>query len=212
MQLVASVAWGCCHIAISQSFLSHRLVRLLPHGHRMRASASLRLLSQQLDGSLSRVAVESQAHISELFNASKPRRPQQQLHYSHKSVGRFRYGSLQRPGDFAALSRTAQIRAGAIVRRMLAFEGSESPERDLLTQVKLIDRLSDTLCGVIDLAELVRNVDPDQQWVQHADTAYNELCYFMNELNTHVGLYNVRCERFSVSKRVLMKARFRTGP
>jgi mitochondrial intermediate peptidase len=57
--------------------------------------------------------------------------------------------------------------------------------------VKNLDRLSDLLCGVIDLAELVRNVHPDHAWAGGANAAYEELCEYMNELNTHVGLYEV---------------------
>lgn len=57
--------------------------------------------------------------------------------------------------------------------------------------VKNLDRLSDLLCGVIDLAELVRNVHPDPAWAGGANEAYEELCEYMNELNTHVGLYEV---------------------
>ena len=48
------------------------------------------------------------------------------------------------------------------------------------------------LCSVIDLAELVRNAHPDPEWVQSADEAYEQLCEYMNVLNTNVGLYEVR--------------------
>lgn len=67
----------------------------------------------------------------------------------------------------------------------------ESQIRDLLIQVKQVDRLSDLLCSVIDLAELVRNLDPNSEWIKHAEVAYQELCYYMNQLNTHVDLYKV---------------------
>ena len=100
---------------------------------------------------------------------------------------------MKRPEDFASLTQKTQLRANAIVNRMLAYSPSrDAHERALLVQVKQIDRLSDLLCGVIDLAELIRNVDPDSEWVAHADAAYQELCYYMNQLNTHVGLYEVR--------------------
>jgi intermediate peptidase len=48
------------------------------------------------------------------------------------------------------------------------------------------------LCSVIDLAELVRNAHPDVEWVQSANEAYEQLCEYMNVLNTNVGLYEVR--------------------
>ena len=59
--------------------------------------------------------------------------------------------------------------------------------------VKNLDRLSDLLCSVVDLAEFVRNAHPDQKWVASANNLYESLSEFMNVLNTHVGLYNVRC-------------------
>lgn len=63
--------------------------------------------------------------------------------------------------------------------------------------VKNLDRLSDLLCGVIDLCEVLRNVHPGEDWRDGVDEAYGVLYEFMNELNTHVGLYEVRSS-FSV--------------
>ena len=129
------------------------------------------------------------------------------------AAGIFRHRALRQPADFVGLVRKTQRRADAIVSRMLDYAASTATddaepsssdhahaqvasrikrERDLLVQVKQIDRLSDLLCGVIDLAEVIRNINPDPTWVQYADAAYQELCYYMNQLNTHVGLYKVR--------------------
>jgi intermediate peptidase len=57
--------------------------------------------------------------------------------------------------------------------------------------VKNLDRLSDVLCGVIDMCELLRTVHPDPEWVEECEQAYARLCNFMNELNTHPGMYEV---------------------
>lgn len=132
------------------------------------------------------------------------------------SAGRFGYDALRNPEDFVELSRRTQRRAEAIVSRILDYAQSTTPldaagqhhasssstsitysrshedqVHDLLVQVKQVDRLSDLLCSVIDLAELVRNLDPNPDWIKHAETAYQELCYYMNQLNTHVELYRV---------------------
>ncbi|OXH64855.1 mitochondrial intermediate peptidase 1, partial [Cryptococcus neoformans] len=56
--------------------------------------------------------------------------------------------------------------------------------------VKNLDRLSDVLCGVIDMCELVRNVHPDPRWIEETEKTYETLCSFMNELNTNRGLYD----------------------
>lgn len=61
----------------------------------------------------------------------------------------------------------------------------------MMKVVKNLDRLSDLLCSVIDLAELVRNAHPAEQWRDAANEAYEGLCGFMNVLNTHTGLYEV---------------------
>jgi intermediate peptidase len=131
-------------------------------------------------------------------------------------AGRFGYNALRNPEDFVELSRRTQRRAEAIVSRILDYAQSTTPlnaakqqqassssdtitysrshqdqVHDLLVQVKQVDRLSDLLCSVIDLAELVRNLDPNPDWIKHAEIAYQELCYYMNQLNTHVELYRV---------------------
>lgn len=74
--------------------------------------------------------------------------------------------------------------------------------KELRLVVKNLDRLSDVLCGVIDMCELVRNVHPEEEWVAQSDLAYERLCSFMNELNTDRGLYEVSpaCFRLTASR------------
>ena len=119
------------------------------------------------------------------------------------STGRFGYPALKHPSDFPALVSKTRDRAQAIVNRLLAYDPTNASVSSLdeavhpsvqalLHQVKQIDRLSDLLCGVIDVAEVIRFCDPSPDWKAAADAAYAELCYFMNELNTHVQLYQVR--------------------
>ncbi|KAI7835137.1 hypothetical protein BX661DRAFT_192805 [Kickxella alabastrina] len=55
--------------------------------------------------------------------------------------------------------------------------------------VKCLDQLSDALCRVMDVAELVRQVHPDSSWQRAADAVYGSMFDYMNGLNTHVGLY-----------------------
>ncbi|KAH9816265.1 putative mitochondrial intermediate peptidase mitochondrial precursor [Melampsora americana] len=54
----------------------------------------------------------------------------------------------------------------------------------------MFDRLSDGLCRMIDLAELLRNLHPDSNWIQASDQAHDLLCRYMNTLNTHRELYS----------------------
>ncbi|BGP43384.1 Mitochondrial intermediate peptidase [Rhodotorula kratochvilovae] len=109
------------------------------------------------------------------------------------TTGLFGQPALTSPDEFPDLAYRTTLRAKVLVNRLCRPspppQSLEEAERAFLDMVKNLDRLSDLLCGVIDLAELVRNVHPDQWWVEGANAAYEELCEYMNELNTHVGLY-----------------------
>ncbi|KAF8973534.1 mitochondrial intermediate peptidase [Flammula alnicola] len=104
------------------------------------------------------------------------------------ATGLFGHPSLTQPSSIISLAGATLIRAQLLTDRILRARESRD---ELAKVVKNLDRLSDMLCGVIDLAELVRNAHPDQVWVDAANRAYESLCEFMNVLNTHVGLYKV---------------------
>lgn len=105
------------------------------------------------------------------------------------TTGLFGHPSLTHPRALVSLADATLLRAQILTNRILRARESRS---ELLRVVKNLDRLSDMLCGVIDLAELVRNAHPDRMWADAANHAYETLCEFMNVLNTHVGLYEVR--------------------
>ncbi len=104
-------------------------------------------------------------------------------------TGIFGHRYLTAPGSFIALADSTLRRAQLLTERILRARESRD---ELFKVVKNLDRLSDMLCGVIDLAELLRNAHPDPAWVQSAEEVYEKLCEFMNILNTDVGLYEVR--------------------
>ncbi|KAF8899000.1 mitochondrial intermediate peptidase [Infundibulicybe gibba] len=104
------------------------------------------------------------------------------------STGLFGHQSLSHPQALITLADSTLVRAQILTERILRARESRD---ELLKVVKNLDRLSDMLCGVIDLAELIRNAHPDRMWVEAANNAYEMLCEFMNILNTHVGLYQV---------------------
>ncbi|CAE6468601.1 unnamed protein product [Rhizoctonia solani] len=109
---------------------------------------------------------------------------------SSKPTGLFGNSDLAQPSDFISLAKRTQRYTKRIVDRIVDYGQTESgSSTDLATLVRLVDRLSDTLCCVIDTAEFVRNSHPDPRWVAAANDAYEYLCSWMNELNTHVGLY-----------------------
>ncbi|KAG6910537.1 Mitochondrial intermediate peptidase [Tephrocybe rancida] len=104
------------------------------------------------------------------------------------TTGLFGHPSLTHPDALVTLAEATLARAQILTDRILRARESRD---ELLKVVKNLDRLSDMLCGVIDLSELIRNAHPDQTWIRAADYAYESLCEFMNVLNTHVGLYEV---------------------
>lgn len=104
-------------------------------------------------------------------------------------TGLFLRPHLTSPHDFDALAERTLARAQKVVERIL--RAREDPG-ELRKVVKNLDRLSDLLCGVIDMAELVRHAHPDGQCVDAANRAYEHMCSYMNVLNTEVGLYEVR--------------------
>lgn len=129
----------------------------------------------------------------------KPRRDDSDLKdlFDHSSgstsklthpTGLFDY-HLASPESLRPLTERTLIHGQAIVDRI---RNSPSDPRELRRVVKNLDRLSDVLCGVIDMCELVRSVHPNRRWVDECDLAYERLCSFMNGLNTDRGLYEVR--------------------
>ena len=105
-----------------------------------------------------------------------------------KVTGLFSHPSLVHPGALISLADATLLRAQLLTDRILRAPQSRDELRKV---VKNLDRLSDMLCGVIDLSELVRNAHPNRIWVDAANKAYGTLYEFMNVLNTHVGLYEV---------------------
>ncbi|KAF7307093.1 Mitochondrial intermediate peptidase [Mycena indigotica] len=104
------------------------------------------------------------------------------------STGLFGHRNLTTPNELVALADATVIRAQLLTDRILRAKESR---RELLLVVKNLDRLSDLLCGVIDLAELVQNAHPDVKWIEAANFAHEKLCNYMNVLNTHTELYSV---------------------
>ncbi|KAJ7103343.1 mitochondrial intermediate peptidase [Mycena belliarum] len=104
------------------------------------------------------------------------------------TTGLFGHRSLTHPEALINLTDETLIRAQLLTDRILR---SRESREELLLVVKNLDRLSDLLCGVIDLAELVQNAHPERAWIEAANFAHEKLCNFMNVLNTHTGLYAV---------------------
>jgi intermediate peptidase len=100
------------------------------------------------------------------------------------STGLFRHKQITSPDAFIPVAMATMTRANYIVRRIINAREEHGTQKI----VKNIDRLSDLLCGIIDMAELVRHTHPEKAWVDAANNAYDILCEYMNELNTNIEL------------------------
>ena len=63
---------------------------------------------------------------------------------------------------------------------------TENPAKDIET----LDSVSNTLCGIADAAEFIRNVHSDPKWIQGATEAVEAVGGFMNEANVDSGLFD----------------------
>ncbi|KDN37233.1 zincin [Tilletiaria anomala UBC 951] len=106
---------------------------------------------------------------------------------SGSSTGLFGETTLKHPRDFLTIARKSQERASVLVRRIT--EAPRRGPREMAAVVRNIDRLSDMLCKVIDMAEFVRTAHPDPDWSSAAEQAHQYLCNYMNVLNTSTGMY-----------------------
>jgi mitochondrial intermediate peptidase len=104
-------------------------------------------------------------------------------------TGLFGHDFLTTPASFIALANSTIARAHLLTRRIVKSKDSRA---ELFQVVKHLDRLSDLLCGVIDLAECVRNSHPDAGWLEAAEDVYLSVHEFMNILNTNTDLCDVR--------------------
>jgi hypothetical protein len=146
-------------------------------------------------------AYASPATADDLDLAAVFDQPSTSTHTSSIPSGLFGENALTTPQSFHALAVANVLKAQAITQRVLDAPRSRE---EMFKVVKNLDRLSDTLCSVIDLAELVRNSHPDAKWVKMADDIYDQLCEYMNTLNVSVKLYEVRVYNNETSVHSLM--------
>ena len=109
--------------------------------------------------------------------------------FSRSSVTSPRKGLFQNqylidPSGFNDFAQAALTRCQGIVSKVLQATTADEYKaipRDL-------DRLSDSLCRVLDIAEFVRATHPDPKFQEAANDAYAVLFEYMNVLNTTTGL------------------------
>ncbi|RMZ70635.1 mitochondrial intermediate peptidase [Pyrenophora seminiperda CCB06] len=93
---------------------------------------------------------------------------------------------LTHPEGFVDFVTVTIKRCNGVVQKVSAAESID----DFKNMVKDLDKLSDLLCRVIDLADFVRGTHPDRRFQIMAVKAYHTVFQYMNELNTTPVLYD----------------------
>ncbi|KAI9673945.1 MAG: Mitochondrial intermediate peptidase [Caeruleum heppii] len=105
------------------------------------------------------------------------------LHRSHPR-GLFQNRHLTNPGGFQVFASDTLGQA----RKLVAKITSASTVQEYRSLVRMMDRLSDLLCRVIDVADFVRAVHPDRRMQDAASKAHALMFEYMNVLNTTTAL------------------------
>jgi intermediate peptidase len=102
------------------------------------------------------------------------------------NVGLFRNAFLKEPKGFLTFARVSLKKARGIVDKVL----TASSVHEYRAIVRHLDRLSDILCRVLDMADFVRVTHPDRHTQRMASKAWDMVYQYMNELNTMTGLHD----------------------
>lgn len=161
--------------------------------HQRRLSTSTRILQQ------AQAAAASANRLTEL--SDEPVRPDDQIlrqvfdshdiwsAWSDRKGQRYRTGLFQNrylksPSGFHRWASITLARCQKIVAKVLAA----SSAKDYQEIPRDLDRLSDSLCRVLDLCDFVRSTHPAALFQDAASEAYQMLFEYMNVLNTTPGL------------------------
>ncbi|KAI8341573.1 hypothetical protein BD560DRAFT_450726 [Blakeslea trispora] len=104
-------------------------------------------------------------------------------------VGFFGHPHFSSVHGISFATQQAIQRAQILVERVC--NAPHNGAEEMRKVVKHLDRLSDTLCSVVDLAEFIRNAHPDPNIMEAANKSYSDLCSYMNTLNTDQRIHQV---------------------
>ncbi|KAJ3274814.1 Mitochondrial intermediate peptidase [Terramyces sp. JEL0728] len=108
------------------------------------------------------------------------------VNHSLKPTGLFGYKGLDKPDGLLKAAEACVKQAIAITSDICNAE----TDSELKKTVKRIDTISDVLCTVLDCSELIQNVHADKEFAKVAGDVSSLLNSFLNQLNTHQGLYS----------------------
>ncbi|XP_031484257.1 mitochondrial intermediate peptidase, mitochondrial isoform X2 [Nymphaea colorata] len=103
--------------------------------------------------------------------------------HQQAETGLYGFEQLKTPKGFRYLVKDAIKRS----EELIAYISRLPPSEDV---IRAMDEISDTVCSVVDSAELCRNTHPDSEFVKEADKASVEMNAFLHLLNTNQSLYD----------------------
>ncbi|KAF3964920.1 hypothetical protein CMV_010846 [Castanea mollissima] len=102
---------------------------------------------------------------------------------SGASTGLYGFDHLKSPNGFQRFVDEAIERSTELVSYISAM-----PESSEI--IRAMDEISDTVCSVVDSAELCRNTHPDREFVEEANKASMRINEYLHYLNTNHTLYD----------------------
>ncbi|KAJ1833701.1 Mitochondrial intermediate peptidase [Coemansia sp. RSA 2711] len=162
-----------------------RLHRVLPRASGRRIPRIVRAAQRPLSTGLHEATREEDVQLRDAFDLPTQTTLGSAWFQQGQPTGLLMESRFVSPKSFRQSGQEAMAEAATLVERVLGAQ-THARRRQV---VKCLDQLSDALCRVMDVAELVRQVHPDSSWQAAAEEVYGGMLEYMNGLNTHVGLY-----------------------
>ncbi|KAJ2382744.1 Mitochondrial intermediate peptidase, partial [Coemansia sp. RSA 2611] len=162
-----------------------RLHRVLPRASGRRIPRIARAAQRPLSTGLHEATREEDVQLRDAFDLPTQTTLGSAWFQQGQPTGLLMESRFVSPKSFRQSGQEAMAEAATLVERVLGAQ-THAQRRQV---VKCLDQLSDALCRVMDVAELVRQVHPDSSWQAAAEEVYGGMLEYMNGLNTHVGLY-----------------------
>lgn len=148
----------------------------------------------------------SSINISETTTKNQSPHSQQQQKLDQQDpnqvikAGLFDNPYLTSPQGIIHFTQVSLAQSQALVQKILTDNAEQVSNPGLL--IRTLDRLSDTLCQVIDLMGCLLASHPDPQYQAAARHAHETMFEFMNVLNTSVELYDRLDSVFSSPEKI----------
>ncbi|CAN6628955.1 mitochondrial intermediate peptidase [Trichomonascus vanleenenianus] len=101
-------------------------------------------------------------------------------------TGLFENPYLSSPQGIAKFSERSLAEAQSLAAKII----NASAPQELRDVIRNLDRLSDTLCKVIDMVAFVRMSHPNSKFLAAAQASHEQMYEYMNVLNTSVEMYS----------------------